>query len=344
MVTGATGFIGQRLVERLVARGDDVACVVRSSSQTVALERLGVRLVRAPLEEATGLLQAYRAAFDGNPVEVVHHLAGRVHGRTLAEFLAVNERGTAAVCEAATALPTPPVVIVVSSLAAVGPSAPGMPHDETTTCRPISLYGQSKLAAERAARRWAGKAPISIVRPPLVFGPGDRDGLMLFKAIRALGIHFVPQLQGLPLSLIYADDLVAALLAVAERGERCRDSVAADPQSAPNDSRGVYFAADPVDSSYAQIGRMAAAALERRVWVLCRRKYPLLPAALAGDFYGWFTGKPVVLGSDKLREASASGWLCRSEKIVSMLGWAPAAPAAQRYRETAQWYREAGWL
>ncbi|MEO1498834.1 MAG: NAD(P)-dependent oxidoreductase, partial [Planctomycetota bacterium] len=269
----------------------------------------------------------------------VQHLAGKTRGLRLEEFLAVNEAGVDRLCAAAVRTTTPPVVVVVSSLAVVGPSPPGEPHTESTPCRPISMYGRSKLAGEHAARRHADRLPISIVRPPVVFGPGDRAGLMLFKTIRRLGFHFVPQMQGLPLSAVYADDLVDALIRVGESGERCH----AGDELEPDDPRGVYFAGSPEPTSYADIGRMAAAALGQKAWVLCRRKYPLLPAAWAGDIYGRITGKAPLLGTDKLREASASGWVCRSDKL-SALGWAPSKPLAEQYAATADWYRHAGWL
>lgn len=338
-VTGGSGFIGKRLVERLVQRGAEVACLVRATSRTESLETLGARLVTGALDDADSLAAALRDAFDGAPPDVVQHLAGKTHARGLQEFLATNEAGTERLCHATAEFETPPTVVVVSSLAAVGPSLPTEPHTELSSCAPISHYGRSKLAGERAARRCADRLPLAIVRPPVVFGPGDRDGLLLFKTIRRLGIHFVPQMQGLPLSAVYADDLVEALIAVGDHGERC---VASDPAS--DDPQGVYFAADPHETSYAEIGRMVAAAIDRRVWVICRRKYPLLPAAWAGDLYGRITGKAPLLGTDKLREASASGWVCRSDKLCNTLGWSPAKPLAERYADTAEWYRQSGWL
>ncbi|MEO1496041.1 MAG: NAD-dependent epimerase/dehydratase family protein, partial [Planctomycetota bacterium] len=90
LVTGASGFIGQRLVERLVERGDDVACLVRSSSRTDELRRLGVRLVTGSLGDAASLAEAVAGAFGDKPVDVVQHLAGKTRGRRLEEFLAVN--------------------------------------------------------------------------------------------------------------------------------------------------------------------------------------------------------------------------------------------------------------
>lgn len=332
LVTGATGFIGARLVEQLLERSDRVACLVRQTSDTSRLERLGVERRVGSLGDEASLT----AALEG--VDAVYHLAGMVHGRRLEDFLEVNADGAERLCRAAAAMPTPPVVLLVSSLAATGPSLPGQPHDEATFPEPVSFYGQSKLAGEHACRRYADRLPLSILRPPVVFGPGDRDGLLLFKTLRKFPVHFVPQMKGLPLSLIYVDDLVEAMIAVVERGERVA------PNAGPNDPRGLYFAADPAASSYADMGRMVATTLGKKIVVIKRRKYPLLPLAIAGDVIGRIKGKAPLFGMDKLREASASGWVCDPTKIMTTLGWKPTTPLEERYKQTHAWYKQAEWL
>lgn len=331
LVTGATGFIGRRLVDRLLREGEEVTCLVRPSSRIEGLEREGVRLAQGSLSDGASL----RRAVDG--VDTVYHLAGKTHAATLGDYLKVNEAGAERVCSAAADCDSPPTVLAVSSLAVVGPSPVGEPHTESTPCRPISNYGKSKLAGEVAVRRFAGKAPLSIVRPPVVFGPGDRDGLVMLKAIRRLGMHFVPQRQGLPLSVVYVDDLIEALIAVAQRGERVNSSDTTDPQ-------GLYFAADPEVTSYAEVGRLAAEAMGRKAWVWRRRKYPLILPAMIGDLWARATGKAPLMGMDKLREASASGWVCDPRKIVQELGWNPSEPIGVQYRHTVEWYQAEGWL
>lgn len=327
LVTGATGFIGRRLVERLVERGDEVTCLVRPTSKT---EGLQVATIVGSLDDQASLSTALRG------FEVVYHLAGLTHAPRLSEFMEVNSAGTERLCRAATESTTPPTVVLVSSLAATGPSAAGEAHTESTPAKPISNYGRSKLAGEHAARGFANNLPVSIVRPPVVFGPRDRDGLLLFQSLRRFPLHVVPQMKGLPLSLVYVDDLVDAFIRVAEHGQR------ATPE--PTDPTGLYFAADPQVASYAEMGRMAAAAMDRKAWVLCRRKYPFLPLAIAGDLYGRIRGKAPLFGMDKLREASASGWVSDPNKIITELDWQPAKLLAQRYAETFQWYTSNGWL
>ncbi|MEO0528994.1 MAG: NAD-dependent epimerase/dehydratase family protein [Planctomycetota bacterium] len=336
LVTGATGFIGVRLVRALVERGDEVACLKRAAKDGSELERLGAEIATGDLGDEVSLRAAIGETFGGRRAERVYHLAGLTHATNLDDFLRVNADGTERLVRAAAGATNPPTVVLTSSLAAAGPSPPGEPHTEATPAEPISNYGRSKLAAENVARAFADRLPISILRPPVVFGPGDRDGLLLFQSLRRFPLHVVPQMKGLPLSLVYVDDLVEALIAVAERGER----LAADG----TDSTGLYYAADPEASSYAQMGRMAAAAMDKKVWVLCRRKYPFLIPALAGDLIGRIRGKAPLFGMDKLREASASGWVCDPAKIMAGLGWNATKAAAERYAETHRWYVENGWL
>ncbi|MCA9238661.1 MAG: NAD-dependent epimerase/dehydratase family protein [Planctomycetales bacterium] len=334
LVTGASGFIGPRLVARLQRQGDQVACLVRPTSKTDYLTPLGVELVRGDVTDPSSLA----AALEG--IDHVYHLAGGTHANSLDDFLKVNEAGTTNLCHACAARQSPPVVLVVSSLAAVGPSPPGAPHTEAAPPRPISNYGRSKLAEELAARRLADRLPITILRPPIVFGPGDHDGLNLFRAIKFTRIHPVPQRQGLPVSLVYSDDLADAMALAVERGERA----AAFDEACPHDPTGLYYAAFAEQTTWAEVGRLAAAAMGMRVLVPRLRKYPFLIPALVGDLLGRVTGKPTLFGMDKLREASASGWQCSSEKARTQLGFTTPEPMEQRYRETVEWYRVEGWL
>jgi nucleoside-diphosphate-sugar epimerase len=67
-------------------------------------------------------------------------------------------------------------------------------------------------------------------------------------------------------------------------------------------------------------------------------------AGLFGDSLGRVRKRPGWVNSDKMAEALAGSWMCSSAKARTQLGWSPAATLAERLRETAQWYRQAGWL
>jgi dihydroflavonol-4-reductase len=329
LVTGATGFIGPRLVCALQAAGGDVRCLVRRQSNTSLLESLGVQLVEGDVTDPSSLSKAIAGT------EFVFHLAGRTFAPNYAAFALVNEAGCANVAAACATQSNPPVLVVASSLAAAGPSPAGGALTERDHPEPISNYGRSKLAGELAAREWAAEVPTTIVRPPVVFGPGDRAGFVLVKSLWKLGIHVVHR-PGLPLSLVHADDLAAALLLVARHGERL------DPTDPRN--TGLYYAADPHPSSYTELGQLISAGLGRDIRILKVRRWALTVAALGGELVGHVRGQHSPMNFDKCREGTATGWVASTRKIASQLDFKPAAPLNIRYRETIEWYREAGWL
>jgi nucleoside-diphosphate-sugar epimerase len=249
----------------------------------------------------------------------------------------VNTGGADAVAGACADRAAPPVLVVVSSLAAVGPSALGSPRVEGDSPAPVSAYGRSKLAGEQAAGKYAAGVSISIVRPPIVFGAGDRGVLEIFRPIARWGIHVVPGRGECHFSLIHVADLVEGLLLVADKGERLHRG--------ESPGHGVYFMTAEDEPTYAELGQAMAAALGKRCATLVHVPRPLMRLlGLCGDAAGRIRRRPGWVNSDKTAEALAGSWTCSSVKARTQLGWAPAAPLAERLHETAQWYRQAGWL
>jgi nucleoside-diphosphate-sugar epimerase len=167
LVTGASGFIGSHLLPLLVAQGVNIRAMVQPGQEVSSLERLGVEIVTGDVRDLASLA----AAVDG--VDAVFHLAGLLTAHSRRRLLEINEQGTNNVARVCAERTTPPVMLLVSSLAAVGPAMNGEPRTELDPPRPISNYGRSKRAGELAARRWADRIPLTIIRPPMVFGEGD---------------------------------------------------------------------------------------------------------------------------------------------------------------------------
>jgi nucleoside-diphosphate-sugar epimerase len=306
---------------------------VRATSRTDELRSAGAQLITRDVTDRAGMALALEESQAG----VVFHLAGLVKALRADDFARVNAGGVEAVAAACAGRAEPPVLVVVSSRAAAGPSAVGRPRVEGDSPAPVSAYGRSKLAGEQAAAKFAAGAPISIVRPPIVFGPGDRGVLEMFRPIARSGIHVVPGRGESRFSLIHVADLVEGLLLAAEKGERLH------PGGTPG--QGVYFFAAEDEPTYAELGAALATALGRkRPIVLHVPRLLMQLAGLCGDAMGRIRRCPGWVNSDKIVEALAGSWTCSSAKARTHLGWSPAAALAERLRETAEWYRQAGWL
>lgn len=328
LVTGGTGFVGSNLCRLLVERGWNVRCLVRPTSRTEHIERLGVELVVGTLDDVESL----RAPAAG--VDAIFHVAGRTTAFAPPDYHRDNVGGTRRVAEAAASQPTPPVMVMVSSLAAGGPSAGSTPRREADRESPVSHYGRSKLAAERAASELSSRLPLSIVRPPMVFGPADRASLALFTSLRVWPFHLLPGLRGFPMSLVYVEDLCDAMIRVADRGERADGST----------GRGVYYVATDRVTSYAELGRLAATAAGMRARTMPFPRIGFWIAGFLGEMVGRVRKRPALLNLDKVREATAAGWVCSDAKIHEQLQYAPTLSLEQRYAQTVAWYREQKWL
>ena len=150
----------------------------------------------------------------------------------------------------AAAQSTPPVLIVVSSLAAVGPSSSGRPRREGDPPSPVSHYGRSKLAGENAARKFADRVPTTIVRPSVVFGDGDPATGELYRPIARWGVHVVPTWREHRLSLIHVDDLVSLLLLAA----KSRKAVAGIVAAAVDAGQGLLFRCLRAERNICRVG------------------------------------------------------------------------------------------
>ncbi|WP_153555161.1 NAD-dependent epimerase/dehydratase family protein [Roseimaritima sediminicola] len=328
IVTGATGFIGTRLCERLLAEGWRVRATVRQSSRAEELRDRGVELVPCDLSQeglSTAGLQ---------DVEVVFHLAGLTTSADLARLRKVNRDGTRRLAESLRRASNPPRVLHVSSIAASGPGLRQQVRRGDEPPVPISNYGRSKLEGERAIAELAEHCPITIVRPGVVFGPGDKEGFRIAAPIAKTGIHFVPGWRTPALSVVYVEDLVTIMLRAAADGARLEASLP-DALVGP----GVYTAACDAHPTYAQWGRMIGTAMGRRARVM---PIPPRPAKVAG----WVAGK---LGSgslhlDKIREAQVPSWAYFDPQLASQLSFHFEATLEEQLEQTIRWYREQGWL
>jgi nucleoside-diphosphate-sugar epimerase len=333
LITGATGFIGAHLAAALVESGYHVVGLARPASNISRLAGLGVEVATGDVRDSDSLLRATRG------VDIVFHLAGLIKALRYEQFLDVNEKGTKNVARSCAEQATPPVLLVVSSLAAAGPSPDGRLRLESDPARPVSNYGRSKRAGELAAAEFADRLPLTIVRPPVVFGEGDPAMLSMFRPIKWLSVHFVPGFTERRASMVHATDLVAGLIAAAERGERVASA------GSDCDPRGYYFLAADEHPTFAEWGWLIARSLgRRRVRVLRAPELVGWGLACGSEALSRLRGQPHIFNVDKLREATAGSWVCDADRARRQLGFAVGADLETRFGQTARWYQRQGWI
>ena len=335
LITGGSGFIGSHLAAALVAEKHQVRCLIRPSSSRQRLEPLDVCLAHGDITDCESL----RAAVEG--CEIVFQLAGCLRALDVRQFFDVNEQGVRNVAAVCAEQARPPVLVVVSSLAAAGPAQHGRPRVEADPPQPVSNYGRSKLAGEQAVREFADRLPISIVRPPIVFGEGDPATREIFEPIARFGVHMAPRWGTTWISVVHADDLVRLLLLAAERGKR----IVPGPHDARAAAEGCYFAAAEPSVTYAEFGRMIGRAMgRRRTHIFRAGPIATWSVACVTTACAWLRRRPYYFDFDKAREALAGSWTCSAAAARRELGFAPGASLLERIEQTARWYRERGWL
>jgi nucleoside-diphosphate-sugar epimerase len=320
--------VGSHVAVELRRRGASILPLFRRPVVGVTFEGWDFSYsVQADLTDESKLRSACEQA------EVVLHVAGLTKGRNEREYMEVNAEGTRRLARAAaSANPRPSRFVLVSSLAAAGPSG-DRPRVESDPCAPVSAYGRSKLAGERAAVEELAKAniPWTIIRPPIVYGERDRDVLLVFRQIRAGLIPIVGGRASLTkrYSLVHAEDLARGIVD------------ATDSRSAENQ---VYFLPGPRDATFEEM----VAGIERAVGKTARRipvpRAAAVPVALGAELLSWIASKPSIVSRDKLRELDAPGWTCSGAAAARDFNYRPSIDFPEGFEREAGWARARGLL
>jgi nucleoside-diphosphate-sugar epimerase len=297
-VTGGTGFVGSHLLDAALAAGHRVIALTRRAQP----ERDSVDWVVGDL----GTREALEQLVDG--ADAIIHVAGTISAANAAAFEKGNVAGTLAMLAAATAGGVRRFVHV-SSLAAREPK--------------LSQYGGSKAKAEELVHSsgldWA------IVRPPAVYGPGDKETLELFRMAK-LGLMLMPP-KG-RVSVIHADDLAALLLALA----------------GPSVPSNILIEADdgkPGGWSHREFARALAAAVGTRPAIVSS---PGMLLRLAARVDQLWRGEKAKLTADRAAYFSHRNWVVEPKRASPPQLWQPRIETLQGLADTAAWYREQGWL
>ena len=307
-LTGANGFLGRAVTKHLRASGWQVRALLRRPSPDLA--EMGAIPVPGALEQRDSLDRLVAGA------DAVVHCAGLLKARNSLEFTSVNVEGTARVAEAAAACPRPPRFLLLSSLAAREPS--------------ISPYAASKRGAEQALARYGGSLEHCSLRPPGVYGPGDRATLPLFRQM-AHGFLLVPNVPKARLSLLHVQDLAVIVERLLAKSDWTGRTLEVD------DGRdGGYGWADLAETAGRHLGcRVRQVAVPRGL---------LLGPAQLNQWLARAFGRSTFFTPGKLSEFFHPDWVARTSTDGPLGDWRARFTFETGFPATLEWYRAEGWL
>lgn len=310
--------MGYHIARVFQQQGWQVRCLVRDTSDTSALEELGVEHFPAWMDNPS--------TYQDRMVDVdcVVHCAGAIKALNLNGFMEVNADSAGAVATAATNAGVPRILLI-SSIAARGP----LLSEGQTEFSPVSMYGQSKLEGEIKVRIQSDLKEVSVLRPPPVYGPRDHGMLDVFKMAQKGWFPTLGRGEA-RFGIIHGDDLARAVFALA--------SIAGPLPPGP------FYPEDGTRCSMSELADAFEQAVGRKL------KRPRLPEWLlwtAGSFAsGWsqLTRRSSVFSLDKVREMTAPSWENHNDELIAATGWTPDIPLVEGLKSTYEWYRQHGWL
>ncbi len=329
LVTGASGFIGSGLVAELTAQGHEVCALMRPTASIQFLKGVQFTRLTGDLLDQDSLNRACQN------VDVVIHLAGLTAAKNREEYFKFNAEGTKRLAEAAVKSSSVKKFIYISSLAAGGPSIGLAPRNETEIDHPVSMYGESKLRGELYLEELKGKLPFIVLRPPMVYGPRDKNIYFFFKTIQKNWLPVLPSKTTTGhkyYSALHVDDLIQMI----------SQSIGLPDSAYQNGER--FYVSDGKIYTYERI--MELIALELKVKPI-RVKVPaglVTLAAKGGSLLGDLMKKNLPFNIDKQKELMPDYWICSPQKITEQLSYKPKYTMETGIPQTVTWYKVQGWL
>jgi nucleoside-diphosphate-sugar epimerase len=323
LVTGANGFVGSHICEALCNAGFTVKALVRKTSDLTNIRHLDLELAYGDLNDPDTLQKAV------DDVDVAVNNAGVTKALDVSLFDRVNFEGSENILKAVEkANPGIARFVQISSTGACGPAPSKTPINEDHRPAPVTAYGRSKLAGERAVLNFKEKLPVTILRPTAVYGPRDREMLSFFKII---SYHIKPTFGPgeCYMNFTYVKDLAEAVIKVL---------------TADSPSGRIYFVAENRSYSYSQAGDIISEILGVRALDLHIPAWIMRLAGTVSERLADLRNKPSIFTSDKVNEITAKYWLVDSSRIETELGFRSSTSFGEGVKETVDWYREKGLL
>jgi nucleoside-diphosphate-sugar epimerase len=298
-VTGATGFIGRAVTRRLAADGWEIKALIRPGSHARRPDIADVTWITGDLEQEGSLTELVSG------VHAVVHCAGAVRGACREDFERVNVLGTQKLARICSEQHIPPFFLFISSLAAREPE--------------LSYYASSKRKAESVLAESASTVSWTVLRPPAVYGPGDREMLPLFQAMYR-GICPIPGDGAGRVSLVHVHDLADAVLHLLNFDKS---------------GNKIYELHDGHPAGYSWHDILKTVSLISGRQIMCI-KIPVAIVKMLGLVnigVSKISGRAPMLTPGKVRELLHPDWTAQNNKISEETGWVPAITLEQGLRE-----------
>ena len=323
VVTGSTGFIGSHLVDYLVENDCDVHAVVRKTSDQKWLNKSGRVKIHVIDLLKNSPIDCLKEA------DYLFHCAGLTQAKTRNEYFYSNANFCEILYERCLATGNNlKAIIHLSSLAAAGPSIEGEPAQEKNLCNPVTYYGESKLAGEKIALKYASSLPIVIIRPPEVYGPREKNFFIYLKAL-SQGWNIKVGTSRRELSLVYVADIVRAMVQAA----------VCYPQSGR-----LYYVTDGESYIWKDISESATRILNVRAKPLVIPEMLLPFFSFFFEMLAFFGSKPALFDRQRVIDVCQKSWIASPKEFFESHRFQPKYDLEKGLKETIDWYKENNWL
>lgn len=323
VLTGANGFLGSHLVDRLLKEDVEIHCIVRKSSNLQWLKGKNIQIHTCGLTD----IEALKNIFQN--VDYIFHLAGTVAALNYEDYLYGNVEITKNILEAALFHQgSVKKIVVTSSLAVGGPCTKDNPIDETGEFSAVALYGKAKVEQEKMCQKYMDRLPITIARPSIISGTREVE---LFEYIKAVNLGVVPLVgfQDKYVSIINVKDLVEAFYQMAISDKTTGEA---------------YYLSSEEIITWRALAELIAKKLNKKpIYLKLPHSFIHLAGSLAG-FIGKLKGKASTFDAEKAKEGVQQAWICKVDKAKKDFGFKQTVSIKEGVEEAIDWYLENKWL
>lgn len=321
VVTGAGGFVGSHLAERLVMLGHNVTGIIRRGG-AVRWPVANTTILDCGMESPEDLEQVVSSA------DIIYHLAGVTKARSFQGYFEGNVILARNLVSAIKRYGKKVRGVVgISSQSASGPYSGSDGLKESMSAKPVSGYGKAKLESEKVLLQLKKIVPVSIVRPPMVYGPRDTTFLPLYSGARRGLFPVFGYRKNTLMSIVYVHDLIQGLVSLGD------ELWAGDILSGS-----VYFVSGQV-TTWEELGKIIGKAVGCSQIMIPMPLWCIgLVALINSGFYrlGFSTNHLVL---DKWREIKQPGWVCSHAKATTDFGYTPNVGLEEGMYLTVDWCR-----